>query len=76
MNAPETTETKPGKLPAWSVTLKSGAKVILVRDAEQERNLLVFQNVGQETSVMISDAALAAVVGLAITKAGIPVVTA
>ena len=50
--------------------------MILVRDAEQERNLLVFQNVGQETSVMISDAALAAVVGLAITKAGIPVVTA
>jgi len=61
------------KLPAWSVTLPSGAKVTLIREAAEERNMLVFSRDGHDTTVVLSDAALAAVVALAVTRAGVPV---
>jgi hypothetical protein len=62
------------KLPARSVKLRSGAKVTLVREVANERSMLVFTSVaGDETTVMLSDAALAAVVALAVTKAGVPI---
>ena len=63
------------KLPAWSVTLRSGAKVRLIRDQDAERNVLEFESGsdGSTTTIVLSDAALAAVVALAVTKAGVPV---
>ncbi len=61
------------KLPAWSVTLQSGAKVTLVRDEANARNILCFASENGETNVVLTDPALAAVVALAVTKAGIPV---
>ena len=61
------------KLPAWAVTLRSGAKVTLVRDEAEERNILHFVLDGSTTTIVLSDAALAAVVALAVTKAGVPV---
>ena len=61
------------KLPAWSVTLQDGRKVTLVRDEEAARNMFVFLRDGHETTIVLSDPALAAVVSLAITRAGVPV---
>lgn len=62
------------KRPAWSVKLDTGAKVTMVCDNANARSVLVFTNpVGDETTVVLSDAALAAVVALAVTKAGVPV---
>jgi len=61
------------KLPAWSVKLKNGAKVTLIRDEEHERNLFVFTRDGHDTQIVLSDAALAAVVALGVTRAGVPV---
>lgn len=61
------------KLPAWSVTLRDGRKVTLVRDEETERNMFHFMRDGHETTIVLSDAALAAVVALATTRAGVPV---
>jgi hypothetical protein len=61
------------KLPAWSVTLKSGAKVTLISDEEAERNMFFFERDGHETKIVLSDGALAAVVSLAITRGGVPV---
>lgn len=60
-------------LPAWSVTLRNGAKVTLVRDEAEERNALHFTRGGNETTIVLSDQALAAVVALAVTKAGVPI---
>lgn len=61
------------KLPAWSVSLRDGRKVTLVRDEEAERNMFHFLRDGHETTIVLSDAALAAVVALATTRAGVPV---
>lgn len=61
------------KLPAWSVTLKNGAKVTLIRDKDAERNVFVFTRDGHDTHIVLSDAALAAVVALGVTRAGVPV---
>lgn len=61
------------RLPAWSVTLRNGNKVTLVRDAAAERAMLVFHREGHDTTIVLSDAALAAVVALAVTRAGVPV---
>lgn len=60
-------------MPAWAVTLRNGAKVSLIRDEANERNMLVFRRDGHETTIVLSDAALAAVVALAVTRAGVPV---
>lgn len=53
--------------------LEDGRKVQLVRDAGLKRNLLVFTKAGHETTIVLSDAALAAVVVLATQRVGIPV---
>jgi len=66
-------EAEDKKLPAWSVTLKSGAKVTLVRDEDSGRNMFFFARDGHETKIVLTDGALAAVVALAVTKAGVPV---
>lgn len=60
-------------LPAWSVTLRDGRKVTLVCDEASERNIFYFLRDGHETTIVLSDAALAAVVALATTRAGVPV---
>jgi hypothetical protein len=61
------------KLPAWSVTLRNGNKVTLIRDEQAERSMFAFTRDGHETKIVLSDAALAAVVALAVTRAGVPV---
>lgn len=61
------------KLPAWTVKLKNGATVTLVRDEAAERNVLFFNRDGHDTHIVLSDAALAAVVALGVTRAGVPV---
>ena len=60
-------------LQSWSVTLSTGARVTLVRDEPGERNMLVFTRDGNETTLVLSDAALAAVVSLAVSRCGVPV---
>ena len=57
------------KLPAWSITLTNGNKVTLVREENAERNMLEFRHHERDTAttIVLSDAALAAVVVLAVT---------
>ena len=62
-----------GTMPAWAVTLRNGSKVSLIRDEANERNMLVFRRDEHDTTIVLSDAALAAVVALAVTRAGVPV---
>jgi hypothetical protein len=62
-------------LPAWSLQIReNGDKVTLIRDKERQRNVLEFQRNGNATTIVISDAALSAVVILAVNRAGMPVI--
>ncbi len=62
-------------LPAWSLQIReNGDKVTLVRDKERQQNILEFQRDGNATTIMLSDAALSAVVILAVNRAGMPVI--
>jgi hypothetical protein len=62
-------------LPAWSLQIReNGDKVTLVRDKERQHNVLEFQRNGNATTIMLSDAALSAVVILAVNRAGVPVI--
>ena len=62
-------------LPAWSLQIReNGDKVILVRDKERQQNILEFQRDGNATTIVLSDAALSAVVILAVNRAGVPVI--
>ncbi len=62
-------------LPAWSLQIReNGDKVTLVRDKERQHNVLEFQRDGNATTIVISDAALSAVVILAVNRAGVPVI--
>ena len=62
-------------LPAWSLQIReNGDKVTLVRDKERQQNILEFQRDGNATTILLSDAALSAVVILAVNRAGVPVI--
>ncbi|MCA3371640.1 MAG: hypothetical protein INF89_19315 [Roseomonas sp.] len=62
-------------LPAWSIQIReNGDKVTLVRDKERQQNVLEFQRNGNATTIVLSDAALSAVVILAVNRAGVPVI--
>ena len=62
-------------LPAWSLQIReNGDKVTLVRDKERQQNVLEFQRNGNATTILLSDAALSAVVILAVNRAGVPVI--
>ncbi len=62
-------------LPAWSIQIReNGDKVTLVRDKERQQNILEFQRNGNATTILLSDAALSAVVILAVNRAGVPVI--
>jgi hypothetical protein len=62
-------------LPAWSLQIRAnGDKVTLVRDKENKQNVLEFQRDGNATTILLSDAALSAVVILAVNRAGVPVI--
>jgi hypothetical protein len=62
-------------LPAWSLQIReNGDKVTLVRDKERQQNILEFQRNGNATTILLSDAALSAVVILAVNRAGVPVI--
>jgi hypothetical protein len=62
-------------LPAWSLQIReNGDKVTLVRDKERQHNVLEFQRNGNATTIVLSDAALSAVVILAVNRAGVPVI--
>ena len=62
-------------LPAWCVQVKeTGGKVTLVRDKERQQNILEFERDGNTTTILPSDAALSAVVMLAVNRAGVPVI--
>ncbi len=62
-------------LPAWSLQIReNGDKVTLVRDKENKQNVLEFQRDGNATTILLSDAALSAVVILAVNRAGVPVI--
>jgi hypothetical protein len=62
-------------LPAWSLQIReNGDKVTLIRDKERQRNVLQFQRNGNATTIVLSDAALSAVVILAVNRAGVPVI--
>ncbi|MFN7611679.1 MAG: hypothetical protein ACK5QX_12225 [bacterium] len=62
-------------LPAWSLQIReNGDKVTLVRDKEKQHNVLEFQRNGNATTILLSDAALSAVVILAVNRAGMPVI--
>ena len=62
-------------LPAWSLQIReNGDKVTLVRDKERKQNILEFQRDGNATTILLSDAALSAVVILAVNRAGVPVI--
>jgi hypothetical protein len=62
-------------LPAWSIQIReNGDKVTLVRDKERQQNVLEFQRNGNATTILLSDAALSAVVILAVNRAGVPVI--
>ncbi len=62
-------------LPAWSLQIReNGDKVTLVRDKERQQNVLEFQRDGNATTILLSDAALSAVVILAVNRAGVPVI--
>lgn len=62
-------------LPAWSLQIReNGDKVTLVRDKERQQNILEFQRDGNATTILLSDAALSAVVILAVNRAGMPVI--
>jgi len=52
----------------------NGDKVTLVRDKERQQNILEFQRDGNATTILLSDAALSAVVILAVNRAGVPVI--
>ena len=61
--------------PAWCVQVKeTGGKVTLVRDKERQQNILEFERDGNTTTILLSDAALSAVVMLAVNRAGVPVI--
>jgi hypothetical protein len=62
-------------LPAWSLQIReNGDKVTLVRDKERQQNILEFQRDGNATTIVLSDAALSAVVILAVNRAGVHVI--
>jgi hypothetical protein len=62
-------------LPAWSLQIReNGDKVTLIRDKERQHNVLEFQRDGNATTIVLSDAALSAVVILAVNRAGVPVI--
>jgi hypothetical protein len=62
-------------LPAWSLQIReNGDKVTLIRDKERQQNILEFQRHGNATTIVLSDAALSAVVILAVNRAGVPVI--
>jgi hypothetical protein len=62
-------------LSAWSLQIReNGDKVTLIRDKERQRNVLEFQRNGNATTIVLSDAALSAVVILAVNRAGVPVI--
>jgi hypothetical protein len=62
-------------LPAWSLQIReNGDKVTLVRDKERQQNVLELQRNGNATTILLSDAALSAVVILAVNRAGVPVI--
>ena len=62
-------------LPAWSLQIReNGDKVTLVRDKERQHNVLEFQRNGNATTIVLSDAALSAVVILVVNRAGVPVI--
>jgi hypothetical protein len=62
-------------LPAWSLQIReNGDKVTLIRDKERQHNVLEFQRNGNATTIVLSDAALSAVVILAVNRAGVPVI--
>jgi hypothetical protein len=62
-------------LPAWSLQIReNGDKVTLIRDKEKQHNVLEFQRNGNATTIVLSDAALSAVVILAVNRAGVPVI--
>jgi len=62
-------------LPAWSLQIReNGDKVTLWRDEERQHNVLEFQRNGNATTIVLSDAALSAVVILAVNRAGVPVI--
>jgi hypothetical protein len=62
-------------LPAWSLQIReNGDKVTLIRDEERQQNILEFQRDGNATTILLSDAALSAVVILAVNRAGVPVI--
>lgn len=67
------TDKPDANLPAYSVTLRNGSKVTLIRDEEAKLSVFAFMRDGHETKIVLSDAALAAVVALAVTRAGVPV---
>lgn len=59
--------------PAWSVGLASGGKVTAVHAADRKRVLLEFQRGEDEhkTTIVLSEAALSALVHLAVNKLGV-----
>jgi hypothetical protein len=62
-------------LPAWSLQIReNGDKVTLVRDKDRQQNVLEFQRNGNTTTILLSDAALSAIVILAVNRAGVPVI--
>lgn len=60
-------------VPAWSVPLANGGKVTLVHHAERKMAILEFQRDGKTTTIGLSEQALGAVVQLAVSRAGVPV---
>ncbi len=63
----------PDTVPAWSVPLANGGKVTLVHHKERRMAILEFQRDGKTTTSGLSEMALGAVVQLAVSRVGVPV---
>ncbi len=70
MTEPDATET----VPAWRIDLPNGGRVTLTPYPAKEASMIEFQRDGMVTTVVLSDQALRALVQLAVSRAGVPVV--
>jgi hypothetical protein len=60
-------------VPAWSVMCLNGSKVTLAHSAAQGMVMLEFQRDGAKTTIALTEQALSAVVQIAVSRVGVPV---
>jgi hypothetical protein len=60
-------------VPAWSVMCPNGSKVTLAHSAAQGMVMLEFQRDGAKTTIALTEHALSAVVQIAVSRVGVPV---